>query len=384
VIGAASPTLGLSSIALTMLSFVWIGGWLSGSAAMIAILAGTTQDALPFTTNVITITLAVLLGWPLLTKKRVARYLSIVLKVCALATFLAALLSLVLLPDRVEILTSYSREMLTPHFDVFVEQRAADPVDLVLAITFLGLGSWASVLYTAYASLAGYGRSTSGGVWADSGEDAGALALLKAPDREGLGSWYRHLWKDVSLGVGLNLITTALLAFLSIRILFDSGREIGKGFDLLSEQARFFEPLLGGLAIPVFVLIGLAFLLDTWVGFVPLMAKGMQEGLQASVPSTRKYGEERLYQAFVLLLAIQTVLTALVTAPSNLIRLAAITLNLTHPVVIALLLYSNYYYLPKCYGLAEIRPKRGAQVLLWIALVAYSALALWYSAVTFR
>jgi hypothetical protein len=151
----------------------------------------------------------------------------------------------------------------------------------------------------------------------------------------------------------------------------------------LSEQARFFEPLLGGLAVPVFILVGLAFLLDTWVGFVPLMAKGMQEGLQASVPSTRQYGEERLYQAFVLLLAIQTVLTALFTAPGNLIRLAAITLNLTHPVVIALLLYTNYYYLPKRYGLAEIRPKRGAQVLLWIALVAYSALALWYSAVIF-
>ena len=379
--GAASPFWGIVSILCTLVSFLWLGGWLTGSAAMIAILIGVPAANIKLATNILAVVLAILLGWPLLTKRLLARYVSIVLKIFAVATFLAALLSLFLLPDRFQTLTHYIGEMFRPHFDVFTIRRGATDVDLILAITFLGLGSWASVLYTGYASLERYGRTSSGDLWRNpnDGEDSGAPGALSLLSnwREDLRQWYRHTYADTSIGIVLNLVSTGLLTFLSVRLLYASGLKIGRDYDLLSQQARFFEPLLGQFAVPAFILIGSAFLLDTWIGFVPLMAKGFQEGLQTSIPGLRRIGEESLYRWILLVLAIQTILTAMVTAPGNLIRLTAICLNVTHPIVIALLLYLNYIYLPRLYGKA-IRPGVWALVSLCVAFIGYTLLAVWY------
>lgn len=147
---------------LMLVSFFWLGGWLSGSAAMIAILLGVPSQQLPFATNVLSVVLAIGLGWPLWTKRFVARYVSFVLKLFSLATFLAAFLALWLIPNKAQTLTQYLGEMFTPHPDVFSHLLGADTTDLILAITFLGMGSWASVLYSGYASFENYGRKEPG------------------------------------------------------------------------------------------------------------------------------------------------------------------------------------------------------------------------------
>lgn len=374
VASSFSRPVGVISLVCMLLSFAWLGGWLTASSAMIAILFGVPESSLPLATNMGAVLLALVLGWPLMTKKLVARYVSAILKIFAVATFATALLALLLLPNSATTLLEYIGASFRPHLSVFSGLSSAGQVDVLLAITFLGLGSWASTLYTGYASFEGYGRVKTGTLWR---EASGPKLSLVANWRDELSPWYSHIYKDVSIGVLLNLVSTALMTFLAVRILFGTGREIGRNYDLLSQQAQFFEPVLGALATPIFILLASAFLLDTWVGFVPLMAKGTQEGLQIAFPKLSKWGEERFYRGVLIVLGIQSVVTAMLAAPGKMIRLTAIALNVTHPIVIVILLYANYSYFPRMYG-TEIRPSRWSLAGLLVSLVAYSFAAAWY------
>lgn len=379
VLSTASRFLGISAVAVAFFSLFWLGGWLSGSAAMIAVLLDVQPENIRLATNILTVTLAIVIGWPLMTKKFVARYVSTLLKIFAVAAFSAALISLLLLPDKLNTISTYVGEMFTPHFDVFTHLYGADRADLILAIIFLGLGGWLSALYSSFAVFEKYGREkNSGDIWIEPDQGTPAsLNLLTNWEGGRLKKWYRHLYVDTSAGLILNMVNTALLTFLSISILFGAGIVVGKDYDLLGHQASFFEPLLGSLSVPIFILIGSAFLLDTWVGLVPLMAKGFQEGLQVSIKGLRKFKEEKVYQVILTFLFIQTVVTSLFAPPGSLIRFTAILMNSSQPFIILLLIYMNYFYLPKIYG-KEVRPGWMALSFLILAFIVYSVLTAWY------
>lgn len=398
-LGRASRLLAAITLGLVLFSFLWLGGWIAGSAYGFSLLFGFPGISQTTDTLLWSLFLMAAFLFPFaLGKQTIHTYVHRMLMAFALITFVGCLLVILLDTQHWSRLPEFVGAMFLPR--PFPEALADNPTDLIVAITFMGMGGWACILYTSLTALGRYGIAgatdpASGdyllhhatGLRTDGAKISAAAAQTDiVPDdspasRQNYNRWIRLSWVETTLGVVGNLLTTAILAFLAFALLYGTPNVPGANWDLLSAQSEFFRPLLGDAALAVFLVLGCSFLLDTWVGFATLLAQIGSDALVRLSPA--KFGNlsvNRLFYSFLGLIVLQTIVTISLQPPGALIRATAVCMNLSTPFLCGLLFYLNYVYLPRVCP-AWVRPHLWTGALLAVVAAVYTVLAGWYVSV---
>lgn len=394
-IATSKRRLALLTLILVWVSFFWLGGWISGSAYGFWLLLKTPHFSVGANTLIWSLILmAVSLAPFLLGRSSIQRYLHRILSGFAVLTFVMCLLVLILDTAGRGSLPRFARAMVEPH-EFPPAALSKNLADLITAITFMGMGGWACIMYTSLSSLARYGlagakdeqgayylRHATGLRGEDSPKTMGPVALELAPGPEShknYRGWMRLSWFETTLGVVGNLFTTAILSFLAFSMLYGTDKIPGASWDLLSAQSEFFRPVLGGAALAVFVLLGASFLLDTWIGFGTLLAQISSETLARISPRAGRANTNRLFYSFLILIVIQTVITIVLKPPGTLIRITAVCMNISTPLLCGLLFYLNYWHLPRVMP-SWVRPSKWSGLALGAVATCYLLLTVWYLA----
>jgi Mn2+/Fe2+ NRAMP family transporter len=377
---------------LFIFSFLWLGGWIGGSAYGFRLLTGfpdwSPRAATLFWAAILVIVflLPVVLG-----REAVFRYMHRLLTGFAVLTFALCALVVVLEPAILSKAPAFIRACFS--FDVrgLANLPPGHRSDLITAIVFMGMGGFACLMYTNLTILARYGMS--GAVDADGKylvehvtgfrgrpehlREHGFLAAGNVENERRMMDWLRYMWRETTIGVLGNWLTTFLLALLAFAVLHGTETVPGKEWDLLSAQATFFKPVLGGAAFSLFVLLACSFLLDTWIGFGLLWAQMSSEAVRSISTRAQRISQHAWFKIWTLILVALTFATLSLQPPGNLIRWTAICQMVATPILSGLLVYTNYVYLPSV-GPPWYRPKVATLVALVAASLIYMALIAWY------
>jgi len=375
-----------------LFAFLWLGGWIGGSAYGLVLLTGIPNWSQRAATLTWAVPLMMLFAIPLLLRRlNVFAYLHRVLTVFAVLTFALCCLVVFSQPAVRGQIGSFFASSVRLDFSAFASTGAVRRADLITAIVFMGMGGFACVMYTNLSLLARYGMAgarTPDGRYVldylahDTGQTAdaaldGALATDDTQSERNLVAWTRRMWFETAGGVLGNWLTTAMLALLAFTLLYNTGNVPAKDWDLLSAQSAFFEPIFGAWAMTIFVMLATAFLLDTWIGFGTLWAQMSAEAVRSIFPSARRISARAWFKLWVGVLLVSSVLTLCVQAPGDLIRLTAVCQLVATPILCALLYYLNHVHLPRI-GPAWYRPNALSRYLIVLTGLLYLVLVAWY------
>lgn len=387
-----SRVLAATVFSMFIFAFLWLGGWIGGSAYGFRLLTGfpdwSPRAATLFWASILAVVflLPVLLG-----REAVFRYMHRLLTGFAVLTFALCALVIILEPAVLSKLPAFVRACFS--FDVrgVIDLPAGDRPDLITAVVFMGMGGFACLMYTNLTILARYGMA---GATDTEGKylvehvtgfrghpervrEQGFLCAGNEEDKGRLTGWLRYMWHETTIGVLGNWLTTSLLALLAFALLHGTETVPGKQWDLLSAQASFFKPLLGGAAFSLFVLLACSFLLDTWIGFGLLWAQMSAEAVRTISSRAQRFSQHKWFKIWTLILVVLTFVTLSLQPPGNLIRLTAICQLVATPILGGLLVFTNYVYLPSV-GPKWYRPKLAALVALIGTSLIYIGLIVWY------
>ena len=281
---------------LVLVSFFWIGGWIAGSAYAVSQLFKFPKGNSTFITLFWSILLMAIFIMPLvLGRFPLKNYLHRILIAFAVITFFLCMVVVILDYEHWHLIKDFLKSMFVPQSWPFGNLSSDARTDILLAVTFMGMGGWACILYTSISSLGRLGISGAKGIDGNylivhpsairaTNADSKQSELISdstEKSKTNLKRWMKLSWIETSIGVGGNLFTTSILAFLAFAILYGAGIVPGRDWDLLSAQSNFFVSILGNFAFPIFVILAASFLLDTWIGFGLTLSQIYSETIRA-------------------------------------------------------------------------------------------------------
>lgn len=153
-----SRALAIITLVLVWVSFFWLGGWIAGSADALRLLLGFPQWGDTYGTLFWSAVLMTAFLLPLyIGRFPLHQYVHRLLTWFTILTFLLCAIVVILEPALWPNLPGFLSSMVAPRGWPFENLTLPQKTDLILAITFMGMGGWACILYTTLTSLARYG-----------------------------------------------------------------------------------------------------------------------------------------------------------------------------------------------------------------------------------
>jgi hypothetical protein len=299
--------------------------------------------------------------------------------VVAVATFVGLVLACSH-PTVAGALPAFVRALVVPAWPPSRPWDPADATKLLTAVTFAGLGGFWTLFYSYWLREKGVGMSQRmGHVEGLIGRPHVAYevgVIDRSPSKRELSRWRRFLMLDSAVGIVGNILTTLMTCLLAYAVLHPQGL-LPEKYEIAVVQSRFFELSWGVAGRALFLAVAAAFLSDTWMATADAVARIHTDCLLSFFPQLRHLSVRQLYFTCLVVLTAVTALTMWWNEPGPLILLSAV-IGFLGTVTFAFLLYAlNYRWLPRHLP-PEVCPQRWALAGLWVAGVAYAALAVSY------
>lgn len=264
-----------------------------------------------------------------------------------------------------------------------------DPADsslLVTAIAYAGMGGFWNLLYAYWMRDKGVGMSKY--VGRVTSPITGQLEAVPTTgfafedteeNRRNWQSWMRYLRADNILAVTINAITTFMTTWLALALLFPKG-QYPSGWKLVVVQSEFFGSVWGPIGAALFLIVGAAFMSDTWLGAVDGMSRQFSDFLYSNIKWFQRFTYRSIYYGWVAWFTVVTALTMLLAQPGELIIIAGVISIFAFVIYIPAYLYLNYFKIPQVYP-KWVRPQNitlAVNIIIWLI---YLFIAIWYLAV---
>jgi hypothetical protein len=295
----------------------------------------------------------------------------------------AGVLAVIWYPEVLRVGGDFFRSLITPPTGLPERWEPADTPILLTALAFAGMGGYFSFFYSYWihekrAGMASYkGRITSPLTGREEDSYEGALLFEDTQDnRDRHRLWYRYLWTDNLIGVGINLLTVMLMCWLALALLYPKGL-IPKGWELAVVQARFFGFAWGPVGKAVFLIVAAVFLADTWLTITDGVARMHADYLRSAFVRARKRTFRWWYYFWVFVLTILSLTTIWFRQPGTLIVLVGVCSFISMAVYAPGLIYLNYFHMPKLLP-SWVRPHPANMLILCLITALYIGLSVWY------
>jgi hypothetical protein len=265
---------------------------------------------------------------------------------------------------------------------------AGDTNTLVTAIAFAGAGGWGQVFFTYWfrdkgASFGLYaGRITSPFTGEEETIPAAGFAMRDTPEnRENYRGWMKLGIFQNTVGVFFNTLTTALMCWLAWSILIPQGKVPNNDINLVLIQSDFFALAWGEVGRSIFLLVGAAFLADSWLQVIDGYCRMEAEFMWGVFPKwARQWTLRRWYYIFLVAAAVCTVVTTMLTVPGFAIIMRGVASFVAMPIMGVAFIYLNFVMAPKVFP-KWVLPNRFNYVMMIVCTLIYIVLFIWYASV---
>lgn len=258
--------------------------------------------------------------------------------------------------------------------------EATDSNIVLTAICFAGMGGFLNIMYSYWLRDKGVGMSKIKPSYdSPTGkfmQPTGYVFSDTPGNRRRYRTWLRFLALDNVTAVGLNAMMAMAMCWFSWSILLPKGI-VPSGWEISTVQAEFFATSMGSMGRAIFLLITVAFLCDNWIGIVDACARMHADFFKSTFRFAQGYADHSLYRAFLVGMIIISFITVPVATPGSLLLVGGLLNFLAMPIYCPVLVYMNYWYLPKIYP-AWVRPSVWSLVMISTVCAVYFALAGWY------
>lgn len=259
-------------------------------------------------------------------------------------------------------------------FAIFVNGMPAkwdskDADTLLTGIAFAGMGGFYNVMYSYWIRDKGHGmgkyagRITSPITGKAESIPATGFAFEDTPEnKKNYLAWINYLKFENIYGVAINALTVMLMCWLAWAILMPKG-EVPGGWKLTVVQAQFFETTMGSFGRILFLIIGAAFLSDTWLGVADAASRMHADFVSHFFPGAKKLSLRTWYYIFVAILTLISIVTIQLAQPGELILLTGVFNFISMAMYMPVLIYLNYKVVPEKFP-EWVRP---ARITFWIS-----------------
>jgi len=263
----------------------------------------------------------------------------------------------------------------------------ADSATLITSIAYLGLGGFWQLTYSTWvrgvgAGMAAYVPRLKSPITGKP-EAIPATGYIPNDTEENhlrYRGWMKVITANNTWGVCINLFTTILMAFLAYAILHPMG-VWPTGYRICVEQAHFWGKVWGPVGFTLFLAVSAALIVDTYIVILDFVPRLYTDFFHTTFKRLRAKPYTWWYYVLVGFFAVWTAITLLLVAPGPLIIWGGVLNFLAWPVMHIVMLYVNYYKLPKY--VKWIRPAPYWLVIGVVITAIYTYLAIWFIAVTF-
>jgi hypothetical protein len=367
---------------LMTLSFLWFGAFAAAGGTSLAALTGLPAGWSRQAQTLFWAYLSMLIFFSaIVLSKVIYRFVELFMWGVAVVTVFGLLWASAN-AEVLETLPGFAKALVVPQWPMPRPWDPNDATKLLTAITFAGLGGFWTLFYSYWlrdkgAGMAHYmGRIT--GPITGKPEAIPASGFTPGND-EGLAHvsrWQRHLFWDVGIGIGGNLLTTLMTCLLAYALLFPKGL-VPQAYEIAVVQSQFFEVSWGWVGRILFLVIAAAFLSDTWLATVDAVSRMHTDCVYAFFPRSRSISVRSWYLFFLVLLTAVTSITILLNEPGPLILTSAVIGFVGTVLFSAALICLIHVYLPRHLP-AAARPGKTNLIFLCVSCVAYLLLAIAY------
>ena len=275
---------------------------------------------------------------------------------------------------------AFFRALIIPAWPPARPWQPQDATILLTAVTFAGLGGFWTLFYSYWLREKGAGMAVQMGrveglSWRHHVTYETGAVDRSPPPRE-VARWRRFLAVDSAIGILGNVATTLMTCLLAYAVLHPLGL-VPEHYQLAVVQSRFFELSWGLAGRLLFLVVAAAFLSDTWMATADAVARIHTDCVLSFFPRARRFEVKRWYLGWLVALTVITAVTMWLSEPGPLILLSAV-IGFMGTVSFAVLLgWLNGRLLPRLVNRAAC-PQRWAALGLWVAGLAYAALAVAY------
>jgi Mn2+/Fe2+ NRAMP family transporter len=366
-------------------TFLWFGGYASGGATAIRELVGWPVDPRGGTLFWAYLTIAIFLG--AIVFGRVIYKIIEKVMAAVVAVTVVGLIVAVLNPKVLSTAGAFFAAYLNP-VRIFTQGLPAnfEPADyntLLTSIAFAGAGGFFNVMYSYWIRDKGHGMSRYIGRVTSpiTGEKETipetGYAFEDTPDnRSNYKNWINYLRLDNLIGVGVNLITVMMMAWLAWAILMPTG-EVPSGWNLAVVQSAFFGETIGAIGRAIFLIVAAAFLCDSWLTITDAVSRMHSDFFFSNFAWARRFTFRTWYYIFVAILTVISCVTMLLAQPGLLLILGGVLNFFAMAVYIPFLIYLNYFMVPKKFP-SWTRPANITLAIICIVSAIYLILGVWY------
>ena len=320
------------------------------------------------------IIVALAFGIPVLLKRtNVQRYMEYVVGACSVASLGIFLAVLFLRGDVLDRVPVFVAALILPQGLLDIPSLSVqERTTVAVGFTYMGLGGWYCLFYPLWGRHRGVGIAGAPAVEGNGTAPPMAVAGNDAEDAKRIHDWIRSIWFGTTGAIAANGLTVCLTSLLAFGLLHQRGATIGSNWDIVTQQAAFFEPVFGTLAPTLFMVAVTAFFLDTWLATYGSLAQLLSETLPHLSQRLAQIGEGRLFRpVFVLLVGLSlSPLLGSLSPGALLLRWMGVVMFCSMPIIGAMLYYVNYRLLPRI-GPEYYMPSRGAKGVLVATTIIY-------------
>ena len=370
---------------MLLVTFLWFGGYASGSATALRSLFGWPADPRVGTLFWAYLIIAVFVGAIVLgpvVYSLIERFMTFIVVVTV-----GGLMIAIFDPAVLSTAGSFFAAYLNP-LTFFVQGLPAsfakdDLNTLLTGIAFAGMGGFFNVMYSYWIRDKGHGmakyigRVTSPVTGEPEAIPATGFGFEDTQEnRRNYASWIRFSRFDNLFGVLTNLLTVTLMIWLSWALLLPKGL-FPAGWELCAVQAEFFAHSMGEIGRVIFLLVATAFLADSWLGVTDAVARMHSDFFFTSLPWAQRWSFRRWYYVFVGILTLVSATTMLMAQPGALIILGGVLNFFAMVAYMPFLIYLNYFMVPRSMP-RWTRPRRITLVAVTLVSLVYLAIAVAY------
>ena len=378
---------------LAFVSLLWFGGYASAGGTAMRDLFGWPVDT-ALGSRFWGLVLIAIFFTGLLLSRVVYTLIEWLMKVIMVVSIVGAFLA-ILRPEVLSMLGTFLAAILNPIAGIanmlnpksIPNWDATDVDKIVTGIAYAGMGGYFNLLYAYWMRDKGVGMSkfigritspVTGRV--EAVPSTGYVFEDTDENRRNWKKWLRYLRLDNGLAVATNGFTTLMMSLLGLAVLHPAG-VTPSGWRIAVEQARFLEIVWGPIGRVIFLIIGFAFLGDTWVALADGLSRKYAEFFFSNFAWARKWHYRRWYYGWLFFLAAATVITIFLAQPGLLILIAGVMNIFAFAIFIPAYMYMNYVKVPKVFP-EWVRPAKATMVVLFITWSIYLGTAVWYIALS--
>ncbi len=188
--------------------------------------------------------------------------------------------------------------------------------------------------------------------------------------------WVKYISIENFIGVGLNLVTTAIMCWLAFALLLPEGK-IPKGWEIAVVQSAFFEVSWGTLGKSLFLIVAAAFLCDAWLQLTDGYSRIQADFFYSNIKGAQKLHYRTWYYIFVAIFTVVTVITMALAPPGQLIVIRGVVSFLAMAIMGPALIYLNYVMLPKAFP-KWVKPHPITRAIMVLCVTVYVSMGLAY------